>query len=327
MTYHERDGEGAAGELLAYVNGDLVPKSEAMVPVSDAGFKWGYAVFDSLRTFGGEPTFIEDYLDRIERSARAMRIDLPGSKKELRGIITEVIDANLPRLERQDDDLKLPLYISGLVPGREAGGSPSTIVVPSAITFADHAPAFIDGARLVTARTRHLSPETLSPSVKSTARLHLRLADIEVHREDPGAEALLLDLDGNVTELTFANVFVVRDGRLHTPPLRNVLGGITRTTVLRLARELDIPAHEKPFTLYDVYNADEVFYTSSSRTIVPVTEVDGIEIGDGRPGKMTGTLQDAFSELVGLDIVDQYVSRLPGEERPEMLRASGDRDS
>ena len=141
--------------------------------------------------------------------------------------------------------------------------------------------------------------------------INLILGDHEVKARDPDALAILLDMNGNLCEGLGSNVFIVKDGALSTPQERYVLGGISRETTLELASELGIDVHEMDIDLFDAYNADEIFVTSTSFCICPVSTVNGSVIGDGAiPGPVTHRLQQAYIGLVDSDFVSQYLSRL-----------------
>jgi len=149
------------------------------------------------------------------------------------------------------------------------------------------------------------------------------LAELEAQQRDSEAWALLLDLDGNVTEYTSGNFFMVRRGSLITPFERNALGGISREVVIELAEDLGIPCREAAITPYDVYNADEAFITSTSKCILPVGRLNGIRIGQQIPGPLTKHLLDTWSARVEMDIVEQALRHLSPEERRTLEAQAG----
>ncbi|RMF86569.1 MAG: hypothetical protein D6736_14835 [Nitrospinota bacterium] len=154
----------------------------------------------------------------------------------------------------------------------------------------------------------------MSPRAKVHNYINMVLADLEVKAQNPEAWAILLDINGNIAEGIGSNFFIVREGKVITPQEKYVLGGISRQTVLELARELNIETREADIDLFDVYTADEAFITSTSFCICPVSSVNGAVIGTGQiPGPVTSRLLKAYSDLVGIDIVAQYLSHL----RPE----------
>jgi branched-chain amino acid aminotransferase len=145
----------------------------------------------------------------------------------------------------------------------------------------------------------------VDPKMKTTSRIHLHLATVSARQVDPEAYPLILDGNGNVTELNAANFWIVKDGVAITPPGRSVLRGVTRDVVLEVAPGAGVATREADFQVYDVITADEAFLTGTTPSILPVTKVNGLAIGDGKPGRTVACLQGAFSELVGVDIVAQ----------------------
>lgn len=317
----------ASDEPTAYVAGEYVPESEAAVPVTDPGFRWGYNVYDVLRTYGGDPFMLDAHLDRLERSCRSVGIDLHLGRDTLREVVERVLDSKVERLEDGDDAMAY-VTVSGawsVHDGRDVEGDPRVVVTAHRIPFEKNARKYVEGARLTTTGTRQVPPTSVPPRIKHQSRLHFVLADHEAKRADPDSLPLLLDAEGNVTEMAHANVFAVVDGTLLTPPGKRVLEGVSRSVVLDLAGNLDgVTAREGDLQPYDLYRAEEVFYTNTTQFVTPVVGVDGRTVGDGRPGAVTERLLEAGSERVGLDIVAQFLRSLPKEDRPGCLRLGGD---
>jgi branched-subunit amino acid aminotransferase/4-amino-4-deoxychorismate lyase len=165
-----------------------------------------------------------------------------------------------------------------------------------------------EGTHLVTPSIRHVPPQCFDPKMKYRSRMHYYLADQEAQLVDPNASALLLDLDGHVTETSGANFLMVEGGKIVSPTLRNTLPGISRKTVIELAEQLGIDFVERDFQVYNVVNADEAFLASTPFCIMPVTKINGLPIGDGKPGPIFRQLIAAWSQKVGVDIVEQIVS-------------------
>jgi len=162
---------------------------------------------------------------------------------------------------------------------------------------------------------RHVPPECLDPKIKYDARLFMHIAERDTKRIDPEAGTLLLDVHGNVAELTDANFFIVKKGTVITATTRNVLPGVSRQVVLELCEKLDIPAVERDFQLYDVYNADEAFRTGTSYRMMPISRINQRRLFKKIPGPVTQRLLKAYSKEFGLDIAEQYLSHLTPEER------------
>jgi branched-chain amino acid aminotransferase len=161
------------------------------------------------------------------------------------------------------------------------------------------------GVHVVTPSIRHVPPQCYDPKMKYRSRMHYYLADQEARQVDPDAIALLLDLDGNVTETGGANFLIVEKGTIVSPTTVNTLPGISRAMVIELAGKLGIPFVERDIQVYSVINADEAFTCSTPYCVMPVTKINGVPIGDGRPGPTMKRLLAAWSDAVGLDIEKQ----------------------
>ncbi len=299
-------------EPVVYLNGDLVPAGEARVSVFDRGFRLGDAVFDTARTFRHRPYKLREHLERLERSLRYIRLDPGVSIDDLEAVTLQVVDHNLPLLPADDDVWIHQIISRGLL---RQSGSPTVVVMTEPLPFASFAPFYRTGVPLVTPSLRHTPPQSVEPRAKTVSRMNLVLAELEAQQADPEAYALLLDLQGNITEYTSGNFFLVRRGSLVTPFERSSLGGIARQTVCELAAELDIEVCEADITPYDAYSADEAFITSTSKCILPVRSLNGIAIGTAVPGPVTTRLLDTWSARVEVDIVAQALRHAEGSGR------------
>ena len=298
-----------AQERVAYVNGEIVPDGQASISIHDRGFTAGDAVFDTTRTFGGKIFRLDEHLDRFFRSLKYMRIDPGVSKEELAAKTMQVVEANLPLLGKNEDYWVTQRATRG-VPS-EAGPKSTVIIECKPLPFAARAKFYRDGLPVIVPSVRRTPPEVQSPRVKVHQYINITLADLEVKAQNPDALAILLDMNGNIAEGPGSNFFIVKDGVVTTPREQYVLSGVSRQVALELAHELNIEAHEADIDLYDAYTADEVFVTSTSYCICPVSSVNGNPIGESDvPGPVTDRLQKAYSGMVGIDIVGQYLSRL-----------------
>jgi len=296
-------------ERVAYVNGELVPESQAVVSIRDRGFVQGDAVFDSTRTFGGKIFKLTEHLERFYDSLKYMRIEPGISQQQMRSLTMQVLEANLPLLGEDDDYWVTQRVTRGV--RTDAGTTPTVIIECAPLPFAARAKYYRDGLPVVTPSIRRTPPESISPRAKVHNYINLILAEQEAKAHNPDAWAILLDTNGNIAEGPGSNFFVVKGGRVITPKEQNVLAGISRRTALELAQELGIETQEADIDLFDAYTADEAFVTSTSFCICPVGSVNGSAIGtDGVPGPVTDRLQKAYSGLVGIDTVGQYLSRL-----------------
>ena len=296
-------------ERVAYVNGELVPESQAVVSIRDRGFVQGDAVFDSTRTFGGKIFKLTEHLERFYDSLKYMRIEPGISQQQMRSLTMQVLEANLPLLGEDDDYWVTQRVTRGV--RTDAGTTPTVIIECAPLPFAARAKYYRDGLPVVTPSIRRTPPESISPRAKVHNYINLILAEQEAKAHNPDAWAILLDTNGNIAEGPGSNFFVVKDGRVIAPKEQNVLAGISRRTAIELAQELGIETQEADIDLFDAYTADEAFVTSTSFCICPVGSVNGSAIGtDGVPGPVTDRLQKAYSGLVGIDTVGQYLSRL-----------------
>ena len=280
-----------------------------MVSIRDRGFVQGDAVFDTTRTFGGKIFKLKEHLERFYDSLEYMRIDAGMSQQQMRTLTMQVLEANLPLLDADDDYWVTQRVTRGV--RTDAGTKPTVIIECTPLPFATRAKYYRDGLPVVTPSIRRTPPEAISPRAKVHNYINLILADQEAKAHDPAAWPILLDTNGNIAEGPGSNFFVVKDGRVITPKEQNVLAGISRRTAIELAQELGLETQEADIDLFDAYTADEAFVTSTSFCICPVGSVNGSAIGaDGVPGPVTDRLQKAYCGLVGIDTVGQYRSRL-----------------
>lgn len=308
-----------ANELWTYLNGRLVRGADAVVPIRDRGILWGDAVYDSIRTYNGVP-FQRDYrIDRFFRSLNYARIDPGLSKDGLFAATEQVLEANRPLLG-SNDDLSMNLYVSrgsmALADGRAPAGIVAVFCSP--IPFDSFARFYVTGAPAVVPATRRTPPQSVSPKAKISNKMNHFVAEMEAKASNPDAYAVMLDLDGNITEGSGSNFLFVVDGRIKIPDTRFVLSGADMAALLELAEGLGVGVDEGTYTTYDVYNAQEAFLTTNSFGILPIVSFNGLPIGDGTVGPMTRRLIAAWAELVGMDFVAQALGHLPAEERTRL---------
>lgn len=303
-------------EPIVYVNGHMVPASQATVSVFDRGFRVGDGVFDTARTFRHRPHKLREHIERLYRSMHYIRLDPGLTPAEMEARTLDVIAHNVPLLEAHTDVWVTQVISRGLL--RTSGAKATVVILTEPLPFPSFARYYKLGVSLVTPSVRHTPPQSVEPRAKTTSRMNLVLAEMEVQQRDPDAWALLLDLEGNITEYSSGNFFMVRKGALVTPFERNSLGGIARETVFELADELGIPVREADITPYDAYNAEEAFITSTSKCVLPVGKVNGIRIGTQIPGPITRRLLDTWSARVEVDIVEQALQHLTLAERQEL---------
>ena len=303
-----------ANQRIAFFNGRYVPEGEVRVPYRDRSFIYGDGCFDMTRTFAGKPFRVKEHIDRFYRSLAYLRIDIGMPAEQMVEVTHEVVRRNAHLLGR-DDDWWVGQRVSRGVKaigdeGWEHTG-PNVIVDCQPLPFKARAAHYRDGIRVVVPSVRRTPPSSLSPRVKTHNYLNMIVADQEVRDRDPEAWAVLLDENGSLAEGMGSNIFVVKDGRISTPQGRYVLEGVSRQTVIEIARAEGFEVVERDIDLYDAYTADEVFLTSTSLCICPVAKVNGAVIGDGCvPGKVVAKLTAAYSKQVGCDIPGQYLRHL-----------------
>ena len=280
--------------LKIYISGTLYDKADAKISVYDHGLLYGDGVFEGLRVYSGRVFRLDEHLERLWNSAKAIWLQIPISRDELAQAVRDTVQVN------QLDDGYVRLVVTrgagslGLDPNKTS--HPQVIVIADTITLYP-AEYYEHGLQIVTVSTVRNHPAALSPRIKSLNYLNNILAKIE-GLQAGCVEALMLNHKGEVSECTGDNIFLVSKGTLLTPSIDSgILEGITRAVVIELAVKVGIPVREIPLTKHDVYIADEVFLTGSAAEIVPVVKVDSRPIGDGKPGPITRQLLKLFHEV------------------------------
>ncbi|MBL9153934.1 MAG: aminotransferase class IV [Verrucomicrobiales bacterium] len=300
-------------EPLVFLNGRCLPASEAKLNIYDLGIVLGATLTEMTRTFHHRPWRAEDHVARLYRSLKYAGIAVPLTREEMLAKTLELAESNA-RLIGPDEDLGIVHFVTpgenALYAGSAGGSRPMmpTICIHSfPLRFELWRHLFTDGAHVVTPSTRHIPPQCLEPKMKNRSRLHWFLADREARTVDPRAIPLLLDLDGNVTECAGSNFVLVRGDAIVSPTRRNILWGVSLETVRELASSVGMTFEERDFQPFDVVNADEAWLTTTPYCLAPCTRINGMPIGDGRPGPRFRALLDAWSKRVGLDIGAQVL--------------------
>jgi branched-chain amino acid aminotransferase len=290
-------------DLIVNINGRLVHRDEAGVSPFDSAVQGGDAVWEGLRLYNGRIFKLNEHLDRLERSARALSIvDLPSREK----IIAEMKRTLAANKMRDAVHIRLTLtrgvkVTSGMDPRLNQGG-------PTLIVLAEHkAPVYAKtGLSLITSKFRRPPPEILDPRIHHANLLNSILAKIEAN--NAGADdALMLDLRGNVAETNATHIFIVRKGELATSRVVACPEGITRATIIEICAAQKIPCSETDLTLEDAYRADEVFCTGTMGELSGVIKIDSRTIGDGKIGPMTKRLSEYYGQRTateGVSVVD-----------------------
>ncbi len=306
--------EHDASKHLVYISGEMFPPDQAKISVFDTAVTLGDTVTESTRTFGHRPFKLDGHIKRLYKSLKVSRINAGLTPDEMTAVTLEVLEANLPHVPPQEDVWIVHNVSRGM--GAAAADptlqrSPATIIINTApMILKDWAGFYTEGCHAVTPFSRAIPTQALDARIKNRSRLAYTLAEAEVKLVDPQAQSIILDTDGNVTENKGGNFFICADGILKTPHARGALAGISRETVLELAAVLNIPIQITDFQPYDIYTADEAFFTSTPYCIMPATKFNGLPVGDGAVGPVSKRLLQAWSDLVGLDIVAQGQSHL-----------------
>ena len=280
-------------DIMVFVGDRLVPRAEARVSVFDSAVQGGDAVWEGLRVYDGRIAALGEHLERLQNSAKALAFEAVPSSNDIRDAIFRTLEANGMRDEAH---MRLTLtrgekITSGMNPKFNQSGC--TLIV-----LAEWKPPVYsnDGIRVITASTRRNTPQCLDSKIHHNNLLNNILASIEANVANVDA-AIMLDIQGFVSETNDTNLFLVSKGIVRTPHADSCLPGLTRAMVLDICRANGIPAEERNLSLTELYSADEVFTTGTMGELTPVLEADGRTIGDGRRGDMTRRLQGLHREF------------------------------
>ena len=277
--------------MKIYLDGKFVDPADAKVSVFDHGLLYGDGVFEGIRLYGGNVFRLEEHLERLEYSAKAIMLDLPLTRKEFSDITCETCRQN------GLTDAYIRLVVTRGV--GDLGLSPWTCPKPSIFVIASKISLYPqehydNGLAIVTVPTRRINPAALPPTVKSLNYLNNILGKIEAQQFD-ALEAIMLNDQGYVAECTADNIFIVHKGEIITPSSsQGALKGITRDTIFDIAKELNVPIRDANMTRYDVWCADECFLTGSGAEVIPAVKLDGRVIGTGKPGPLTKQILASF---------------------------------
>jgi branched-chain amino acid aminotransferase len=275
----------------AWIEGSYVPVAEARIPILDTGFVRSDLTYDVVGVWGGRFFRLDDHLDRFERGCERLRLRSPRSRAETEEILTAVVARSGLREAYVETIVTRGVPTPGERDPRRFEQRFYAYAIP--YVWIQQPEQQEAGAKVVVARdTVRVSPGAIDPTVKNFMWGDFIRGLLEAYDRD-AVLPILSDGDGNVTEGPGVNVFVVRGGVMHTPG-RGVLEGITRLTVLDIAAELGIPAQVEPVPLSTLYDADEVFLTSTAGGVMPVAELDGQPVGDGAVGDMTRRVRQTY---------------------------------
>lgn len=293
---HDYSDDARNRDILISINGELVPRAEAVVSVFDSGFILGDGVWEGLRVHNGRVAFLDRHLERLNQGAKAIDLDIGLSDEEITAQIQAVLSKN-----GMSDGVHIRLMVSRGVKAtpyqdpRVTVGPPTVVIIPE---YKEALPETLTrGISLFTVHVRRGYPDVQDPKLNSHSKLNCITACIQATKAGAD-EALMLDPHGFVATCNSTHFFIVRRGEVWTSTGDYCLGGITRENVLKLCAGNDIPHFQRNFSLTDVYDADEAFVTGTFAGVAPVTSIDGRVIGTGERGPMVERLQNLYLELL-----------------------------
>ena len=279
-------------------NGKIIPESEARISIYDSAFHFGDCVFEMCRSFNKVHFKLDEHMERLHKSAKMLRIPLDMSISELKTVCNQITEVNKSEFA-EDDEYRLMIDVTrGLLPRYEQIGLLGTNVIVSIFPLRWATKGlgkyFDTGIDCFTPSQRQIPAQLLDPKIKHRSRMHFRMALNE------GEWPLLLDPDGFISEGPGYNFFIVRDGKLISPEPRNILRGISRDFIRQ-----SMYFNEENIEPYDIYNADGAFISGTPFCMLPVISLNGIQIGDGKPGKEFNFILEQWGRCVGVDIKKQ----------------------
>jgi branched-chain amino acid aminotransferase, group I len=284
--------------MKIYMNDKLVDRADATVSVFDHGLLYGDGIFEGIRLYDGCVFKLEEHLERLEYSAKAIMLEMPWTRQEISDAVCETCRAN--NLKNGYIRLVVTRGVGSLGLSIKNCTTPQLIIIADTIQLYPQE-FYENGLKIITVPTRRCNPAALPPTVKSLNYLNNILAKIEAQHLGYH-EAIMLNDQGYIAECTGDNVFIIHKGELITPAASaGALKGITRDTAIAIAEELNIPWREANLTRYDVWVADELFLTGTAAEIVPIVEVDARPIGNGKPGPITAKFLECFRRQVSVD--------------------------
>lgn len=281
-----------------YLNGEFVSKENATISVYDHGFLYGDGIFEGIRIYNGNIFKCKEHLERLYDSARSIMLDIPLSFDDMEKALIDSVNKN----ELQNGYIRLVVSRGtgnlGLDPRRCP--KPNVVIIVEQLSLYQEED-YVNGLKIVSVSTRRNVPDALNPKIKSLNYLNNIMVKIQANLAGVG-EALMLNSQGFVAEGSGDNIFIVKKGIVTTPPSYiGALEGITRAAIMDICQEVGYPLKEEPFTLHDVYVADEVFMTGTAAEVIAVREVDARIIGSGKAGPITTHLLEEFRKIVDKD--------------------------
>ena len=313
-------------QRVVYFNGEFVSESEARVSIFDSALMFGDMAFEMTRSFGGKLFRLRDHLERLYASLKLMEVDCGLTIDEMETITEDTFERNRPT-EADDVDWQImhdvsrgPLSIYESVFPEGCQPTVSINCWPLIKHMSGVGTLYDRGIDIVLVPQLAVPAHLIDPKAKTRSRLHYQIANLQAARMGNGLWPCLLDPDGFLAEGTGWNVFLVKDGTVYSPEPRNMLRGVSRAVTMELAGELGIPVVETNLGRYEALQADEIFTTGTTSSIIWVRSFEGQTVSDGKPGPVHQRLLEAWKQRAGIDFVAQaksYQGRLDAWERAQ----------
>ena len=279
--------------MLIYIDGEFLPKAEAKVSVFDHGLLYGDGVFEGIRSYNSRVFKLDEHLERLYDSAKSIMLNIPIPIETMKETVLETLRRN--HLTEAYIRLIITRGVGDLGLDPDKCPKPTIIIIADKIVLYPQK-FYEDGLEIVTVSIRRNYAEAINPRIKSLNYLNNILAKIE-GKQAGAEEVLMLNPEGYVVECSGDNIFWIKNEILVTPPVHmGILEGVTRNSVIQLARDAGMQVEERVFTRHDLYIADECFLTGTAAEVIPVVKIDRRTIGDGHPGKITQRLISAFRQ-------------------------------
>lgn len=298
MTHgtHNAEFDERNEQIKIYINGEFYNRNEAKISVFDSGYLVGDGVWEGIRLYKGTLSFVNDHIDRLWMAAKTIGLQIPYSKQEIITQIKSTVDIN-----KMSDQVHIRVMLTRGIKKTPSQDPRLTISGPNLVIIAEHKKASIEsknkGIQLFTSSFRRGTPDYLDPKLNCHSKLHEVQALIQAI-EAGADEALMLDVHGFVSTCNATNFFIVKGSEVWTSTGDYCMNGITRSKIIQICKENHIICHQKNFSLYDTYCADEAFVTGTFGGVTPVTHIDGKQIGNGKYGPTSKKLDDLYEQLI-----------------------------
>ncbi len=298
MTHgtHNAESDSRNQNIKIYINGEFFQRQDAKISVFDSGYLVGDGVWEGIRLYKGKLAFVNDHLSRLWTAAKAIGLNIPYSQDEIIKRIQSTVEIN-----NMFDQVHVRVMLTRGIKKTPSQDPRLTISGPNLVIIAEHKKASIEsknkGIKLFTSSFRRGSPDYLDPKLNCHSKLHEVQALIQA-LEAGADEALMLDIHGFVCTCNATNFFMIKNNEVWTSTGDYCMNGITRSKIINICKENDIICHQKNFSLYDTYSADEAFVTGTFGGITPVTHIDGKQIGMGTFGATSKKLSNLYEQLI-----------------------------